>query len=174
MSGRSERVRVRDAALATPAGLLAFGLGAGLSPVAPGTAGTLVGMLLAFPLIAVPAWAGAVAVAIAFVTGVFVCDRVSRELGVHDHGGLVIDEIAGIWLVLLFVPPHWAWWLAAFALFRLFDIVKPWPIRWLDRRVGGGFGVMIDDAVAAGYALAALALAGWVLDSLAATGAGLS
>lgn len=174
MSGRIERGRLRDAALATPAGLLAFGFGAGLSPIGPGTVGTLVGMLLALPLIGLPAWAGAMAVAIAFVTGVFVCERVSRELGVHDHGGLVIDEIAGIWLVLLFVPAHWAWWLAAFALFRLFDIAKPWPIRWLERRVGGGFGVMIDDLVAALYALAALALAGWVPGSLAASGAGLS
>lgn len=146
-------------ALATPSGLIAFGLGAGLSRWMPGTAGTLAGMVLALPLTALPTWAGVLAVAATFAAGVFVCERVSRALGVHDHGGIVIDEIAAIWLVLLFVPVHWAWWLGAFAAFRLFDIAKPWPIGWLDRRLAGGFGIMVDDFVAAGYALAALALA---------------
>jgi phosphatidylglycerophosphatase A len=157
------RSTVRAVALGTPAGFLAFGFGSGLSRWMPGTAGTLAGMVLALPLIGMPTWAGLLVAATAFVAGVFLSERVSGALGVHDHAGIVIDEIAAIWLVLLFVPAHWAWWLAAFLAFRVFDIAKPWPIRWLDRRVAGGFGVMVDDVVAAGYALALLALAAWVL-----------
>jgi phosphatidylglycerophosphatase A len=155
--------RIRAVALGSPAGFLAFGLGSGLSRWMPGTVGTLAGVALAPPLAAMPLWAGLLAVAIVFGAGIVLCERVSQALGVHDHGGIVIDEIAAIWLVLLFVPPHWAWWLAAFLAFRLFDIAKPWPIRWLDHRVAGGFGIMIDDVVAAGYALAVLQLARWWL-----------
>ncbi|MGK7294836.1 MAG: phosphatidylglycerophosphatase A family protein [Candidatus Wenzhouxiangella sp. M2_3B_020] len=151
-----------EAALSTPGGLLAFGLGAGLSRWAPGTVGTLVGMPLAIPLIGIPQWAALLVIAMAFVAGVFICHRVSLTLGVHDHGGIVIDEIVAVWLVLLFVPPHWAWWLAAFFAFRLFDIVKPWPIGWLDKRLAGGFGIMVDDVVAAGYALAVLGFVHWL------------
>ena len=151
-----------EVALSTPGGLLAFGLGAGLSRWAPGTVGTLIGMPLAIPLIGMPQWAALGMVAIAFVVGVFVCSRVSQTLGVHDHGGIVIDEIVAVWLVLLLIPAHWAWWLAAFFVFRLFDIAKPWPIGWLDKRLAGGFGIMVDDIVAAGYALAVLGFAGWL------------
>ncbi|MDT8450680.1 MAG: phosphatidylglycerophosphatase A [Wenzhouxiangellaceae bacterium] len=144
--------KLRAVALGTPAGLLAFGFGAGLSPKAPGTAGTLAGMLLALPLTGLPDWAGLAIVALAFVAGIPICERTSHALGVHDHGGIVWDEVAGIWLVLMTVPFHWAWWLGAFIAFRVFDIAKPWPIGWLDRRVTGGFGIMVDDLIAAFYA----------------------
>lgn len=143
-----DRARVREVALATPSGFLAFGLGSGLSPKAPGTAGTAVGLLVALPLAGIPVWAGLLVVAASFLAGILICNRASNALGVHDHGGIVWDEFVGIWLVLVLVPAHWSWWLAAFVVFRVFDILKPWPIGWLDRRVHGGFGIMIDDLIA--------------------------
>jgi len=155
--------RTRRVAIATPAGFLAFGLGSGLSPNAPGTAGAAVGMLVAFPLAGLPVWAGLLFVVLAFLVGIPICERASRRLGVHDHGGIVWDEFVGIWLVLVLVPFHWAWWLAAFVAFRVFDIAKPWPIGWLDRRVHGGFGIMLDDLIAAVYAVAVLGLGGWLV-----------
>ncbi|HKL52871.1 MAG TPA: phosphatidylglycerophosphatase A [Wenzhouxiangellaceae bacterium] len=153
-------------ATGSPSGFLAFGLGAGLSPKAPGTAGTLAGMLLGLPLAGLPVWAGLLFVAIAFLVGIPVCDRVSKRLGVHDHGGIVWDEFVGIWLLLVLVPFHWTWWLAAFLAFRFFDVAKPWPIGWLDRRVHGGFGIMLDDLIAALYAAAVLGSGGWLVDWL--------
>lgn len=107
-------------------------------------------------LVQLPFWPALAVVVAAFFLGIYLCDVTSRALGVHDHGGIVWDEFVSLWLVLLFLPFHWAWWLAAFVVFRFFDILKPWPIRWLDRRVHGGFGVMIDDVLAAVYALAVL------------------
>lgn len=161
---QSEREKTIHVALATPTGFLAFGLGSGLSPKAPGTAGTVAALVFAVPLVALPLWAGLLAVVLAFVLGCYLCGETSRRLGVHDHGGIVWDEFVGMWLVLLFVPFDWVWWLAAFAAFRVFDILKPWPIRWLDRRVEGGFGIMVDDLLAAVYALAVLGLAGFVFE----------
>jgi phosphatidylglycerophosphatase A len=152
----SNRADTRRIALATPSGFLAFGLGSGLSPFAPGTAGTIAALLPGALLVQLPFWPALAVVVAAFLLGIYLCGVTGRALGVHDHGGIVWDEFVGLWLVLLFVPFHWAWWLAAFVLFRLFDILKPWPIRWLDRRVHGGFGVMIDDILAAVYALALL------------------
>jgi len=157
MDGTISRAeRARRVALATPTGFLAFGFGSGLSPVAPGTAGTLAALLPALFLVQIPLWLGVVVVAVSFLIGIYLCRVTGDALGEHDHGGMVWDEFVGLWLVLLFVPFDWAWWLAAFVLFRLFDILKPWPIRWLDRRVPGGFGVMLDDLIAGLYALAVL------------------
>lgn len=153
------RARARQVALTTPTGFLAFGLGSGLSPVAPGTAGTLAAMPLGLWIVVLPLPVALGLVVAAFVLGVFLCGQASRQLGVHDHGGIVWDEFVGIWLVLVFIPFHWAWWLAAFVLFRIFDAAKPWPIGWVDRRVSGGFGVMVDDVLAAGYTLLLLFIA---------------
>src|SRR5690606_481353 len=120
----------------------------GLAPVAPGTFGTLA---------ALPFWCGLqllsppwywLAMALATGLGVYVCGRTARDLGVHDHGALVWDEFVGIWIALAGAPLHWLWMFAGFALFRLLDVWKPWPIRWFDRHVNGGLGVMIDDVVA--------------------------
>lgn len=127
-----------------------------MSPVAPGTVGTAAALVPAVVLVQLPFWPALAVVVAAFFLGIYLCDVTSRALGVHDHGGIVWDEFVSLWLVLLFLPFHWAWWLAAFVVFRFFDILKPWPIRWLDRRVHGGFGVMIDDVLAAVYALAVL------------------
>lgn len=135
-----------------PVLLLAFGFGSGKAPVAPGTFGTLVGVVL-FPLLAMLPLAVYLLVVVALsVFGIWVCEHASRKLGVHDHGGIVFDEMAGYWLAMAAFPASWQWMLLGFVLFRLFDIVKPWPIRWLDRRVQGGFGIMVDDLLAGVFA----------------------
>lgn len=144
---------------AHPAHFIACGMGSGLSPFAPGTAGTLAAWLL-FPLLR-PHFSVAgflMFLAAAFVVGVFACDRTGRALGVADHGSIVWDEIVPFWLVLLLMPDSIFWQATAFFLFRAFDIVKPQPARWIDTHVKTGLGVMADDAVAAGYTLLALAL----------------
>lgn len=140
--------------------LLAFGFGAGLMPKAPGTWGTLV----AFPIFALVRLAGGgmaaglMAAVLVFVVGVWSSGVAGRALGVADHGGIVIDEIAAFLLVLVFTPATLGWWLIAFLLFRVFDILKPWPINWADRTIKGGFGVMFDDVLAAGYAIGSILL----------------
>ncbi|MGL6070550.1 phosphatidylglycerophosphatase A family protein [Craterilacuibacter sp.] len=146
--------------LAHPAHFIAFGFGAGLAPKAPGTWGSL----LALPLFALLLWLGLDAAHIAWLTlplfmmGIPVCGVTGRALGVGDHGGIVWDEIVAMLLVLAFAPASIGGWILAFVLFRLFDIFKPWPIRWFDRRIHGGFGVMLDDLIAAVFAIAVQAL----------------
>ena len=146
---------------AHPAHFLALGFGAGLSPRAPGTVGTLVAFPLFWLLVDSPfywAW-----ISVFLAAGVWACAVAGRNLGVHDHGGLVWDEVAAFLMVLPFAPGGLAGYAVAFALFRLFDIWKPFPIAWLDARVGGGLGVMLDDVLAAGYAiLCLLGLKAWM------------
>ena len=165
-----DRQKLTQVAMQSPIGFLAFGFGSGLAPFAPGTAGTLAGMLAAFPLAGIPVWAGLGLVGFAFLVGIPICQQASRALGVHDHGGIVWDEFVGIWLVLVLVPFHWAWWLAAFGAFRFFDVIKPWPIGWLDKKIHGGFGIMLDDAIAALYAAAVLLLIGMLWRTFSVTG----
>lgn len=141
---------------AHPAHLLALGFGAGLAPRAPGTFGTLLGFPLAWALGALPpalAWMGLAALS---VGGIWICGRTGRALGVPDHGAIVWDEMVAFAMVLGVAPRSWPWLVAAFLLFRLFDIWKPFPIRQFDRTVKGGLGVMLDDLLAAGYAIAVL------------------
>ncbi|GHD74629.1 phosphatidylglycerophosphatase A family protein [Vogesella fluminis] len=146
--------------LARPAHFLALGFGSGLITPAPGTWGTLA----ALPLAALLLWLGVSGGMLALLTlplfllGIWLCDVTGRALGVADSGHIVWDEIVAMLLVLALVPATPLWWLLAFAAFRLFDIVKPWPIRWLDRHVHGGFGVMLDDAIAALFATLLLRL----------------
>ena len=144
---------------AHPAHFIALGFGSGLSRWAPGTAGTLAAWLL-FPLLSGNfSEAGfLVFLAAAFILGIFAVGRTGRALGVVDHGAIVWDEIVPFWLVLLMTPAGFLWQLAAFIWFRFFDIVKPQPARWIDGHMKTGFGVMLDDLVAAGYALLVLAL----------------
>ena len=140
--------------LAHPAHFLALGLGTGLSPKAPGTVGTLVGFPFYWLLLDSPLyWAWVV---LFFIVGIWACNVTGRALGVHDHGGIVWDEVAAFLMVLPFAPATWWGYALAFALFRLFDIWKPFPIAWCDARVPGGFGVMLDDVLAAGYAVLVL------------------
>ena len=146
--------------LAHPAHFFALGCGSGLAPKAPGTFGTLF------------AWASFMLFrsyfgdfqllflfTAAYLGGTWFIDVTGRALGDPDHGSIVWDEIVPFWLVLFFVPVAWAWQLAAFALFRLFDITKPPPARYFDQRVKNGFGVMMDDLCAAGYSIAILLIA---------------
>ena len=143
-----------------PAHLIACGFGSGLSPIAPGTAGTLFAWLT-YPLLRAyfpdDLWFGGFLV-LMFALGVTSCHLTGRQLGVTDHGSIVWDEIVPFWLVLLLTPDTFYWQLAAFMLFRYFDITKPQPARYFDQHVKNGFGVMADDLVAAGYTLLCLAL----------------
>lgn len=149
-------------ALRDPVVFIALGFGSGLLPKAPGSWGSLVGValyLVIAPLGGAAVW---LAAALAIVVGVPICGRAARRLGVHDHPAIVWDEIAGVMLTLAFVPSAWPWLVAGLIAFRLFDIAKPWPIRWLDRHWGGGLGIMADDVAAgavAGALLAAVAVA---------------
>lgn len=147
-------------AFSHPAHVLAFGFGAGLVRVAPGTAGTLAAWPLGWLLTgSVPPAAMLALVGVLFLVGVWCCGVTGERMGVADHGAMVWDEMVAFLLILAMLPRELAWQAAGFAAFRLFDIVKPPPIRWLERRLRGGFGVMFDDLVAAGYALLVLAAA---------------
>lgn len=131
---------------------LAFGFGSGAAPKAPGTFGTLAAIPLYCLLALLPLPAYGLFVLLAFGFGVYLCEQASKDMGVHDHGGIVWDEFVGFWIAMIALPFHWAWILAGFVLFRVFDILKPWPISWLDKRVHGGFGIMIDDVLAGLFA----------------------
>jgi phosphatidylglycerophosphatase A len=149
--------------LTDPVHLLAFGLGLGLSPVAPGTVGTLLGIVIAWLTLDL-ALNVQIGLAVALVlAGIWICGNSSRRIGAHDPGGIVWDEIAAMYIVLLFAPATISAWILAFVLFRVFDIVKPWPIRELDHSIGGGLGIMLDDLVAALYAVILLALYRWLM-----------
>ena len=132
---------------------LACGFGSGASPYAPGTAGTLAAIPLYWLLASVLNLYGYVfTVLVLFVIGIYLCAETTRMLKVPDHGGIVWDEIVGLLVTLIAVPLVWYWVLLGFVLFRIFDIVKPWPIRTVDRHVHGGFGIMLDDLIAGIYA----------------------
>ena len=139
--------------------LIALGFGSGLSPYAPGTVGTLWAWL---SFVVLDRWlepaTWAVAIGVAGATGVWACGKTARDLGVADHGSIVWDEIVAFWLVLLFVPAELLWQLAAFLWFRFYDILKPQPARFFDTQVKNGFGVMMDDLVAAGYTILTIAI----------------
>ena len=157
-------VTQRGTLLSHPAGWIATALGAGLSPKAPGTAGSLVALLpWWFLLRGLPIGWYVVVLIAGFLLGVWACGVAGKRIGVHDHGALVWDEVIGMWITLLAAPPQWWWMAIGFALFRLFDIWKPWPVRLADRRVHGGFGVMLDDVLAGVYALIALQLIAMLL-----------
>ena len=141
-----------------PVHLLAFGLGAGAVPKVPGTAGTLVAVPLYLLIRPLGPLDYLLVLAAMFLIGIYLCGRASRDLGVHDHSGIVWDEILGYLVSMWLAPAGWGWMLLGFLLFRVFDILKPWPIGWLDRRVSGGLGIMLDDLVAGMFSLALLQL----------------
>ena len=142
---------------------LAFGFGTGLAKKAPGTWGTLAGLAVMPLLYLLPLSLALVLIAVASVFGFWLCGRVADDLGVHDHGGIVWDEMVGIWMTLIFLPNTWQWWVLGFVLFRILDILKPWPISVLDRNVAGGLGIMIDDMLA-GLVAGAVLYALWLAD----------
>ena len=150
---------------------LALGFGSGLFPKAPGTAGTLVAVLILF----VVAWATGfvgqmlplathlLAIIVTSVAGIFICTKMTNALGTNDHGAIVFDEFVGFWLAMLCVPITWYWLLLAFIIFRFFDIIKPFPINWLDNNLHSGLGIMADDLMAGLYSLVVLQSLIWLL-----------
>jgi len=153
--------------LAHPARCIALGFGTGLSPVAPGTVGTLLGFPVYWIASRLLAPYGPLAllalIAALFVLGVWACARTGRDLGLADHSGMNWDEIVAFQLVLMLTPDAWQWQAFAFFGFRFFDVVKPPPIRQVDARLKGGLGVMADDVLAAFYTLFAMAVCKAVL-----------
>lgn len=150
----SERIPIK--LLRDPGHLISFGFGSGLSPSAPGTVGTLAAIPFYLLLSQLPL-AMYIAVTLAsFVLGVFVCGRTGKVLGVHDHGAIVWDEFVGFFITMLFAPASLLTVVIGFVLFRLFDILKPWPACVIDTRIKGGMGVMLDDVIAGVYAMLVL------------------
>ncbi|HED38820.1 MAG TPA: phosphatidylglycerophosphatase A [Chromatiales bacterium] len=150
MSKINRRLLLSD--LKDPVNFVALGFGAGLSKYAPGTVGTLVAVPLYLLLEPLSLLAYVVISVALTLVGIWLCDRSARTLGVHDHPGIVWDEIAGYLLTMIAAPSGWQWVVLGFILFRLFDIWKPWPIKAIDRKVDGGLGIMLDDVVAALFA----------------------
>lgn len=156
-------IKINPALLRNPIHLLSLGFGSGLAPLAPGTFGTLFAIPPFLLLAQLPLVWYLLAVFLAFVAGIYLCGYTCAALGVHDHSGIVWDEFVGFWITMIAVPPDWQWILAGFVLFRLFDIVKPWPVKVADAKMKSGFGIMFDDLLAALYALAGLQLAMLIL-----------
>ncbi|WP_166423902.1 phosphatidylglycerophosphatase A [Paraglaciecola sp. 20A4] len=152
--------------LANPVHFLALGFGSGLAPKAPGTFGTLA----AIPLVCLLAYSTSLSgyllvTFVASIAGIWLCGKTAKDMMVHDDSSIVWDEIAGLLITMIAVPLSWQSLLLGFALFRLFDILKPWPISYLDARVHGGFGIMIDDVLAGFFALILMHLTlyfGWL------------
>lgn len=146
-----------------PLHFFSLGLGTGLFPKAPGTMGSLLGFPLGWLLLVLPIWQQWISILVLFAFGIWCCAFTGRALGVDDHAAIVWDEVVAMAAVMLTVPFNWGWGIAAFILFRLFDIWKPFPIRWADMHVKGGLGVMLDDGLAAIMAIVVLQLLRWSL-----------
>lgn len=138
---------------------LAYGCGSGLVPKAPGTAGTVLGILLWSLFQYMPVMSYLLTIVAMTFIGIYVSDRVSKDLGESDPSGIVIDEICGILITLFMIPHQWYWVLAGFLVFRILDILKPWPISFFDTRIKGGLGIMADDIVAGLIGLALIQFA---------------
>ncbi len=148
MTSNSKPRRSPASVWRNPIHFAAFGFGSGAVPVAPGTFGTLMAVLL-YWLLPAMSWPVYLLFLLAtFGAGVWLCGKTAHDIGVHDHGGIVWDEFVGYWITMFLAPAGWEWIAAGFVLFRVFDILKPWPISWLDRHVEGGLGVMVDDVLA--------------------------
>jgi phosphatidylglycerophosphatase A len=161
------RRELARAVLSHPAGWIASGFGAGLVRVAPGTFGSAAALLPWLALRELPWPAYLLALALAFALGVWSASWVIARLQRQDPQVVVWDEFVGVWITLALAPRGWAWMLAGFALFRLFDIWKPWPVRWADREVHGGLGAMLDDALAGLLGWVALQAIAWSIAALA-------
>ncbi|MFQ0991752.1 phosphatidylglycerophosphatase A [Gilliamella apicola] len=136
--------------LTNPIHLLAVGLGSGMSPIMPGTMGSAMAIPLWLLFDGLQPYLYWVLIVVAFIFGCFLCQKTSDDTHTHDSGHIVWDEFVGMWITLFFIPQISVLWVAiAFVAFRVFDMAKPWPIRWFDKRVPGGFGIMVDDVIAA-------------------------
>lgn len=141
-----------------PVNFLAFGFGSGLSPIAPGTFGTVAGVPIYLLLCMCPFSVYMVFLAASMILGIWICGESSRNIGVHDHSGIVWDEITGFLFTMVPFVPSVDSVVAGFMAFRLFDVIKPWPISWFDRRIHGGFGIMFDDVIAAVFSMILLVI----------------
>lgn len=140
---------------------LATGFGSGLSPVMPGTMGSLAAVPFWLLLIQLPWQLYLLLVVFSIVVGVYICHRTAKDMQAHDHGSIVWDEFVGMWITLMAIPTYnWQCVAAGFIVFRILDIWKPWPIRWFDRNVQGGMGIMLDDIVAGVLSAVIICLAG--------------
>ncbi|OTQ48285.1 phosphatidylglycerophosphatase A family protein [Gilliamella apis] len=136
--------------LTNPIHLLAVGLGSGMSPIMPGTMGSAMAIPLWLLFDGLQPYLYWVLIVVAFIFGCFLCQKTSDDTHTHDSGHIVWDEFVGMWITLFFIPQISILWVTiAFVAFRIFDMAKPWPIRWFDKRVPGGFGIMVDDVIAA-------------------------
>lgn len=142
-----------------PVHLISLGFGSGLSPWAPGTAGTLVAIPIHIALSQTPQWCYLAVTLATIMLGIWTCGQTAKALGVHDASVIVWDEVAGYLVAMTLMPPTVAGIVAGFLLFRLFDILKPWPIRAIDQRLPGGAGIMLDDVLAGIYTLLVLFVA---------------
>jgi len=146
MAEKNRKIQLHE--LKDPVVFVAVGLGSGLSPKAPGTAGTLLTVPLVYLLQQQTLMVYALVTLFVLLTGSWVCGYAADKLQVHDHSGIVYDEVAGFLITMIIAPQGLYWMLGGFLLFRFFDAVKPWPISWLDKHVHGGFGIMLDDVIA--------------------------
>ncbi|MCF6251104.1 MAG: phosphatidylglycerophosphatase A [Methylococcaceae bacterium] len=144
--------------MSNPVLFLAFGFGSGLVKKMPGTIGTIAAIPVYLLFIQTDAWLYSVLTALVVITGFWICGNAAKLLGEHDFGGIVWDEVAGFLITMWLVPFSWTSVLIGFILFRFFDILKPWPIKWVDQQVGGGLGIMLDDVLAGGMAAVILLL----------------
>lgn len=154
---------VPEAVWRNPLYFVAFGLGSGAIPLAPGTFGTLMAIPFYLLLQPLPLPFYLAFTLLFFAASSWICDRVSRETGTHDHPGMCLDEFVGFFVTMIHAPTGWPWVVLGFLLFRLFDIWKPWPINWLDKKVHGGFGMVLDDVVAGIFAMIVIQLLGKLL-----------
>ena len=146
-----------------PIHLLALGFGSGAAPKAPGTCGTLVAVLIYWPLSQLSPEHYLLMLLVTSVMGIYICGQTAKDLGVHDHGSIVWDEFVGFWITMFAAPVGWVWVVVGFVLFRFFDIIKPWPISWIDKRITGGLGIMLDDVIAGVMAAVVLQGIAWWL-----------
>jgi len=142
--------------LSNPVLFLAFGFGSGLAKKMPGTMGTVAAIPVYLAFTQFNIWIYSVLTVIVCIIGIYICDTAAKQLGEHDFGGIVWDEVAGYLVTMWFVPFSWTAVLYGFVLFRIFDILKPWPIKWVDKKVEGGFGIMLDDVLAGLFSAAIL------------------
>lgn len=149
---------VAKLSLAKPVHFLALGFGSGLAAKAPGTFGTLaaIPLYLLMTHLSLPLYLGITV--LSAIAGIYICGKAAKDMGVHDHGAIVWDEVVGLLITMAAAPTGLIWLALGFGLFRFFDIVKPWPIRWLDAKIHGGFGIMIDDVLAGVFAFISLQL----------------
>lgn len=138
--------------LRNPIHFLSLGFGSGLAPFAPGTFGTLAAIPVYLLIFSLSPGVYLIITLFCFLIGIYLCGKTSKALGVEDHPAIVWDEIVGYLITMFMVPAGWLWLVIGFVLFRLFDILKPWPIRLLDRRIKGGLGIMLDDILAGVFA----------------------